>query len=83
MAQGKEEPVDVVGMKLRKVVKLIRGPKGTEVRLTVRKLDGTNQVIPIVRDVVELEATFAKSAVIGPRDGDDRKWATSSCPSST
>lgn len=73
VAQGDQEPVDVVGMKLRKVVKLIRGPKGTEVRLTVRKLDGTNQVIPIVRDVVELEATFAKSAVIGPRDGNDRK----------
>lgn len=73
VAQGVEEPVDVVGMKIRKVVKLIRGKKGTEVRLTVRKLDGSKKVIPIVRDVVELESTFVKSAVIEPREGEDGK----------
>jgi C-terminal processing protease CtpA/Prc len=37
VAQGEEEPVDVVGMKLRKVVKLIRGPKGTEVPIDCAK----------------------------------------------
>ncbi len=63
-----DEAMDVVGMSVRKVVKYIRGPKGTEVRLTVEKLDGSRQVIPIVRDVVELEATFAKSAVLGEGD---------------
>lgn len=65
VAQGDGEAMDVVGMSVRKVVKYIRGPKGTEVRLTVQKLDGSKMVIPIVRDVVELEATFAKSAVLG------------------
>lgn len=64
-AEEDEEPVDMIGMQVRKAVKYIRGPKGTTVILTVRKLDGTKMVIPIVRDVVELESTFAKSAVLG------------------
>jgi len=64
VGQGSEEPVDVVGMRINKAIKLIRGKKGTEVQLTVKKLDGSKKVIPIVRDVVELEATFARSAVI-------------------
>jgi len=65
VAQGDQEPVDVVGMNINKVVKLIRGKKGTEVRLTVKKKDGSRTIIPIIRDVVELEQTFAKSAVLG------------------
>lgn len=69
--EGEEdEAVDLVGMSVRKAVKYIRGPKGTEVILTVQKMDGSKMVIPIVRDVVELEATFAKSAVLG--EGDDK-----------
>ena len=65
VAQSSEEPVDVVGMGINKVVRLVRGKKGTEVRLTVRKKDGSTKVIPIVRDVVELESTFARSAQLG------------------
>jgi carboxyl-terminal processing protease len=65
VAQGDEEAVDVVGMKLDKVVKQIRGKKGTEVRLTVKKKDGTKEIIPIIRDIVELDQTFARSAVLG------------------
>ncbi|MFH1320049.1 MAG: carboxy terminal-processing peptidase [Bacteroidota bacterium] len=64
VGQGNEEPVDVVDMRLDNAVKLIRGKKGTEVRLTVKKLDGNIIVIPIIRDVVELEETYAKSAII-------------------
>jgi carboxyl-terminal processing protease len=65
VAQGKEEePVDIVGMNIDDAVKLIRGPKGTEVLLTVRRPDGTQKEIPITRDVVELEETYAKSAVL-------------------
>ncbi len=66
--ESKDEALDVVGMSVRKVVKYIRGPKDTEVTLTVEKLDGSRMVIPIVRDVVELEATFARSAVLGEGD---------------
>ena len=64
VGQGNEEPVDVVGMRLDDAVKLIKGPKGTEVRLTVKRVDGTIEVVPIIRDVVEIEETYAKSAVI-------------------
>lgn len=64
VAQGKEEPVDVVGMHLDDVVKKIKGPKGTEVRLTVKKVDGTIAVISIIRDIVEIEETYAKSSVV-------------------
>ena len=64
VAQGGEEPVDVVGMRLDDVVKKIKGKKGTEVRLTVKKVDGTIKVISIIREVVELEETYAKSSVV-------------------
>lgn len=64
VAQGKGDPVDIAGMRLDDVVKKIKGPKGTEVRLTVKKVDGSIKVIPIVREVVELEETYAKSSVV-------------------
>ena len=64
VAQGDGEPVDVIGYKIREAIKLIRGKKGSEVRLTVKKKDGSRAVIPIIRDVVELESTFARSAVL-------------------
>jgi carboxyl-terminal processing protease len=64
VAQGSDEAVDIAGLRLDDVVKKIKGPKGTEVRLTVKKVDGTIKVIPIVREVVELEETYAKSSVV-------------------
>ncbi len=68
VGQGKEEPVDVVGMRIDDVVKKIKGPKGTEVRLTVKKVDGSMKVISIIRDVVEIEETYAKSSIV-KKDG--------------
>lgn len=64
VAQGAEEPVSVVNMDIDDAILLIRGKKGTEVRLTVKKPDETIKVIPIIRDVVVLEEGFAKSAII-------------------
>jgi carboxyl-terminal processing protease len=64
VAQGEDEPVDVTSMPLKDAVQLIRGEKGSEVRLTVKKPDGVITVIPIIRDVVILEENFAKSAII-------------------
>lgn len=64
VAQGNDEPVEVVGMHLDDVVKKIKGPKGTEVRLTVKKVDGTLKIISIIRDIVEIEETYAKSSVV-------------------
>ena len=64
VAQENEEPVDISGMRIDDVVKLIKGPKGTKVYLTVKHVDATVEIIPITRDVVELEDAFAKSSII-------------------
>jgi carboxyl-terminal processing protease len=68
VAQGDDDPVDIAGQRLDDVVKKIKGPKGTEVRLTVKKVDGTIKVIAITREVVEIEETYAKSSVVN-KDG--------------
>lgn len=73
VAQGEEEPVDVYDMRLDDAVKMIRGAKGTEVRLTIKKVDGTIKVLPIIRDVVIREETYAKSALLQSDDNSDLK----------
>ncbi len=70
VAQGKEEPVDVTDMRLRDAVELIRGKKGTEVRLTLRRQGLKPFVVPIVRDVVIIEESFVKSVMVTePKSG--------------
>ncbi|MEY4852597.1 MAG: hypothetical protein RIS99_992, partial [Bacteroidota bacterium] len=64
VAQGPSEPVDIGGWDQDEAISLIRGKKGTEVRLTVKKPNDEMKVIPIVRDVIELEETFARSLVV-------------------
>lgn len=64
VAQGSGEPLDIVGMRLDDVVKKIKGPKGSEVRLTVKKVDGSIKTISLIRDIVEIEETYAKSSVV-------------------
>jgi len=64
VAQGDEVPIDIVGMRLDDAIEYIKGKKGTEVKLTVKKIDGKVKVISIIRDVVEIEETFAKSSVV-------------------
>lgn len=64
VGQGEAAPVEVEGMELPDVVKIIRGPKGTEVKLTVKHDNGTQEIIPITRGKVELDYLFAKSAVV-------------------
>ncbi|CAM1369117.1 Tail-specific protease [Tenacibaculum soleae] len=65
VAQGDAEPLDIVGMRLDDAIKFIKGKKGTEVRLTVKKkFDGSTKVISIIRDVVELDETFVKSSIV-------------------
>lgn len=68
VAQANEEPIDIAGMRLDDVIKKIKGPKGTLVKLTVKKVDGSVKVVPIVRNEVETEETFAKSTVVN-KDG--------------
>jgi carboxyl-terminal processing protease len=68
VAQGDHEPVDVVDMPLTKTVDLIRGPKGTEVRLTVIPADAvdpsTRVTVSLVRDKIKLQDQRAKADLI-------------------
>ncbi len=64
MAEKGSNPIDITEMRPGDAAHLIRGAKGTEVLLTVKKPDGTQKVIPIVRDVVQIEETFVKDTVI-------------------
>ena len=65
VAQGSQEPVDVTGYAVPDAVKLIRGAeKGSEVRLTIKKMDGVIKVISLKRDDIKLDETFARSAII-------------------
>ena len=68
VAQADSLPVSIVDMRLDDAVQLIRGKKGTEVRLTVEKIDGSVKVIPIIRDVVILAETYAKSIIVTDKD---------------
>ena len=67
VAQDDAEPVEITGMKLRKIVDLIRGSKGTKVRLIVEPGDATDtsvrREIDIIRDVVKLDSARARAAV--------------------
>lgn len=65
IGQGAAEPVDVTGYAVTDAVKLIRGAeKGTEVRITLRKPDGSLKVVALKRDEIKLDDTFVKSAII-------------------
>ncbi len=72
VAQGTAEPTDVTTMRLDNAVRLIKGKKGTEVRLTVQKPDGSIIIIPIIRDIVLKEETYAKSVILN-RPDDNKK----------
>ncbi len=64
VAQGDKEAIDITGYGVDDAVKIIRGGKGSTVRLTVKSTDGTVKDIAIVRDEIVLDDTFAKSAII-------------------
>jgi len=64
VAQGSGEPVDVSAYATEDAVKLIRGNKGTEVRLTLKKEDGTIKVVSLIREKVNQDQGLARSAVI-------------------
>lgn len=70
VAQGEDgEFQDISGMVINDVVQLIRGKKGTKVRLYVKKVDGTFKTISIVRDIVEIDDTYARSLLLDGADG--------------
>jgi len=64
VGQGTDEPIELTGFTVTDAVKVIRGKKGTEVRLTVKKADGTLKTISLIRDQIVQDETFARSAVV-------------------
>lgn len=66
VAQSNGPPVDIVGMNLNKAVQLIRGPKGTEVRLTIIPVDNPSErrVVSLIRDEIKLEDQEVKGRLI-------------------
>jgi carboxyl-terminal processing protease len=70
VAQGEEPFVDILDMKQEDAVAMIKGPKGTKVRLTLRKRDGSITEISLIRDIIIMEESYASSVVIeGKQDG--------------
>ncbi len=64
VGQGNEEPQDISGFDVEDAVKLIRGGKGTEVKLTLKRADGSTKIVPIIRAEIVLDETFARSAIV-------------------
>ena len=77
LQEDEKEGVNIVGMRLDDAIKFIKGPKGTNVTLTLKKVDGTIEDITIKRDIVELEETYAKSSTVIK---DDKKFGVINLP---
>ena len=69
VAQGSADPVDLTGFVTEDAVKIIRGKKGTEVKLTLKKSDGSIKTVSLIRDEIVQDETFARSAVINTEKG--------------
>ena len=67
--QDGAETVDIADMKIDDVVSMIRGKKGTVVRLRVQKASGETATVAITRDVVVIESAYARGAVIQKKGG--------------
>lgn len=74
VAQSNAPPVDVVDMNLNKIVQMVRGPKGTEVRLTLVSSDNTSDrwEVSLIRDEIKLDEQAAKAKVIDLPSADGR-----------
>jgi carboxyl-terminal processing protease len=68
IGQGNETPVDVTGYAVSDAVKLIRGAtRNSEVKLTLKKADGTTKVVSLLRDEIKLDDKYARSAIINSK----------------
>ena len=66
--ENEDEALSILGMRLSEAVKLIKGKKGTNVYLTIKKVDGNVSEISIKRDIVLLEETYIKSSIVSKSD---------------
>ncbi len=75
--EDEEVGIDIVGMRIGDAIKYIKGPKGTKVTLTIKKVDGTIEDVTLVRDVVELGETYAKASIV---EKDNKKYGIINLP---
>jgi len=75
--ENEEAAIDIVGMRISDAIEYIKGPKGTKVILTIKKVDGTIEDVTITRDVVELGETYAKASLI---EKDNKKFGIINLP---
>ena len=86
VAQGEGEFVEIVGMKLRRIVQMIRGEKGTKVRLLVQPADAADTAVRreilLVRDLINLDSARAHGAVFHVPDanGQTRPYGVITLP---
>jgi carboxyl-terminal processing protease len=69
VGQGNQEPVDLTSYMVEDAVKIIRGNKGTEVKLTLKKADGSVKTVTLIRDEIVQDEKFAKSVIIQSEKG--------------
>jgi carboxyl-terminal processing protease len=69
VAQGNQEAVELTGYTIEDAIKLIRGAKGTEVRLTMKKGDGSIKVVSLIRDEIIQDETYARSVIVNSDKG--------------
>ncbi len=69
VGQGSKEPVDLTGYTVPDAVKIIRGTKGSEVRLTLKKSDGAIKVVSLIRDEIVQDEKFARSVIVSSDRG--------------
>ena len=66
--EDESESTSILGMPISDAVKLIKGPKGTNVILTLKKVDGEIVDLKIKRDIVLLEETYLRSSIVNKHD---------------
>ncbi len=66
--QDESESTSILGMPISDAVKLIKGPKGTNVILTIKKVDGEVVDLKIKRDIVLLEETYVRSSIVSKHE---------------
>ena len=66
--QDEAESTSILGMPISDAVKLIKGPKGTNVILTIKKVDGEVLDLKIKRDIVLLEETYVRSSIVSKQE---------------
>jgi carboxyl-terminal processing protease len=70
VAQATGEAVEITGYEISDAVKLIRGKKDSEVKLTIKKQDGTTKIVSIIRAEIVQDESYVRSAVVTESNGD-------------